>query len=684
MAYDPERQQIVAFGGGSFEPPPTAFDIWIYRAGQGWTNMPNPNAAVPRLFGQAMTFDPVRRRVVMAGGRIPQQEERLANVWSFDGTTWQPEPSLPEPRASGTLVYDRARNRLVYHGGELGDTSVNVRGTVFELPDGAARWLRAPVSGRIASPVVEGQVATFFPSIGEMITTAGLPATLDSTETLRWNGARWARIDAPVTPGPRCFHSAARARDRSSTWLSGGCRLTNCEIAASSTWLWTDREWRRLGSNVSPPAVSNGLMVSGFRPGSALLLGGRIRALEFNRDGFEVDETGWRRTSSGRVFEAAGGVLFEALDRVVFFGGNDPAQVFDDLYTWDAEQAPMPLPAMGTGPQARSSFMTVYESARASMLVHGGITQQGETRPTLGDTWRLERDGDGVRWTQISDGFLRAGAAMVYDPVRDRTLVIGGGDDRVFSADAFELVDDVWRPLLLDGAVPSARLGAAAFYDPELSSVVLYGGSSSAVPRQVLPCAGDTWILPVPAEARPALSATFQFGVAEVDRRDVSGLRLTGVVGGRGYALTVPGTGAAQSGVRVEGWSHLASAWVSVAELDADLDAPDDLDVFVSGVQARDLVAGDGRVHLRLVPRSGVGSGASAPAVAAADLEIIVEYDDRASDNATCGNGRLEAFAAEVCDDGNTVPGDGCSPSCFFEDGFVCTRADPSVCRPLP
>jgi len=36
----------------------------------------------------------------------------------------------------------------------------------------------------------------------------------------------------------------------------------------------------------------------------------------------------------------------------------------------------------------------------------------------------------------------------------------------------------------------------------------------------------------------------------------------------------------------------------------------------------------------------------------------------------TCGNGQLDA--AEVCDDGNTIPGDGCDDACLVEECFEC------------
>lgn len=44
-----------------------------------------------------------------------------------------------------------------------------------------------------------------------------------------------------------------------------------------------------------------------------------------------------------------------------------------------------------------------------------------------------------------------------------------------------------------------------------------------------------------------------------------------------------------------------------------------------------------------------------------------------------CGNGKLDAEAGELCDDGNRVAGDGCSASCLIEKGWLCTTEDGSL-----
>ena len=46
---------------------------------------------------------------------------------------------------------------------------------------------------------------------------------------------------------------------------------------------------------------------------------------------------------------------------------------------------------------------------------------------------------------------------------------------------------------------------------------------------------------------------------------------------------------------------------------------------------------------------------------------------------AECGDGVIEE--SEACDDLNTAPDDGCSPTCQLEEGWECSQ-EPSVCVP--
>jgi fibro-slime domain-containing protein len=107
-------------------------------------------------------------------------------------------------------------------------------------------------------------------------------------------------------------------------------------------------------------------------------------------------------------------------------------------------------------------------------------------------------------------------------------------------------------------------------------------------------------------------------------------------------------------------------------------------------------------------PTSTMGSGgvdAALPDASAGDAPLFQFYDAGQADANEGGNGLADAACdgdvctqapvaicgdgvingTELCDDGNAVAGDGCSPSCRLEPGFACTRQmtmPNSVCHP--
>jgi cysteine-rich repeat protein len=50
---------------------------------------------------------------------------------------------------------------------------------------------------------------------------------------------------------------------------------------------------------------------------------------------------------------------------------------------------------------------------------------------------------------------------------------------------------------------------------------------------------------------------------------------------------------------------------------------------------------------------------------------VCVKLDDERV-KLFCGNGKVEREYGEVCDDGNSVSGDGCSQNCKVENGWAC------------
>ena len=74
MAYDAERGVTVLFGGDTC--------LWD---GASWTRVTTPRAPVSRSV-HAIAYDPVRQRVVLHGGSLGQ--ERAADTWEWDGAAW--------------------------------------------------------------------------------------------------------------------------------------------------------------------------------------------------------------------------------------------------------------------------------------------------------------------------------------------------------------------------------------------------------------------------------------------------------------------------------------------------------------------------------------------------------------------------------------------------------------------
>ena len=115
MAYDPEREIVVVFGGfqGGFD---YLGDTWEWDGTQ-WTEMNPSNKPTDRL-GSRMIYFLDLSRIVLFGG-YDESLTRRNDTWAWDGTEWtEIDCSVsPEPRNSFGCVYDSHRNVMVIFGG---------------------------------------------------------------------------------------------------------------------------------------------------------------------------------------------------------------------------------------------------------------------------------------------------------------------------------------------------------------------------------------------------------------------------------------------------------------------------------------------------------------------------------------------------------------------------------------
>jgi len=128
MTYDPIRRRVLLFGGNG-----PSGETWTWD-GKSWREV--KPAVTPGRFNSVMAYDEARQQVLRFGGW--NGKTRIDDTWSFDGTVWQQlNVAGPEARNHSALVYDAKRRRLVLFGGHDGE---RVFGDTWEW-DGS-KWLR--------------------------------------------------------------------------------------------------------------------------------------------------------------------------------------------------------------------------------------------------------------------------------------------------------------------------------------------------------------------------------------------------------------------------------------------------------------------------------------------------------------------------------------------------------------
>ena len=150
------------------------------------------------------------------------------------------------------------------------------------------------------------------------------------------------------------------------------------------------------------------------------------------------------------------------------------------------------LAPAGTPPSGRKNAGVVYDPVRDRLLVIGGTNASGN----LNDVWELSLAGSPT-WTQILPAGTPPGArfapGVVYDAARDRILIFGGsvsGSD--IRNDVWQLTlsgTPTWSALTPSGAPPAARYGLNAVYDPVRDRMIVFGGRNASTPFH------DTWEL---------------------------------------------------------------------------------------------------------------------------------------------------------------------------------------------
>lgn len=216
MAYDPERKNVVLFGGYDRGKKIWFPETWIWD-GAAWTKHAVPGPSPRR--SPAFAYNRGRRTVLLWGGlgENPDGTEKfLQDTWEWNGSEWkQIATDGPPPAYGSEIAYDHAARRLLFFGGN--DHSNNVYNHTWRwTKDG---WVKIETSG---GPAPRGGAQLHFNPRTQRVHLyggfspgeggRGLKVHLDEWS---WNGTAWEEIKDPTQPPlvfPKMVYDSARDR----------------------------------------------------------------------------------------------------------------------------------------------------------------------------------------------------------------------------------------------------------------------------------------------------------------------------------------------------------------------------------------------------------------------------------------------------------------------------------------
>jgi len=154
MAFDSSRNRIVMFGGSDPSAGGRTAETWEWD-GTNWTRMTPTVSPFERLW-HSMAFDPQRNRIILFGGDHfePYDLGETNDTWEWDGSQWTRDwtAAAPSVRAGQSMVYDSAIGRMVLFGGFNAGVSPNTYANdTWELGSGIVTPAGTPAASIDAS-----------------------------------------------------------------------------------------------------------------------------------------------------------------------------------------------------------------------------------------------------------------------------------------------------------------------------------------------------------------------------------------------------------------------------------------------------------------------------------------------------------------------------------------------------
>ncbi|HNZ53639.1 MAG TPA: lectin-like protein, partial [bacterium] len=212
------------------------------------------------------------------------------------------------------------------------------------------------------------------------------------------------------------------------------------------TWEWNGTVWKRL-SNADetwayPAAKTDYAVGYDESRGVTILHGGDLNANVLGET-WEWNGYGWKKLSTATTVYRAGHTLVYDTNsqKLLMFGGIDngaPTVHRNEVYEWSGTNWVLRPVLVGTAPSGRVYHSAAYDSVRNRMVIFGGRNSSGTILRQL-----YEWDNATQTWVYRNNSGPepRINAGMVYDPVKQRTIVFGGMNYNVSP----ETYGDTWE-----------------------------------------------------------------------------------------------------------------------------------------------------------------------------------------------------------------------------------------------
>lgn len=509
---------MITFGG---EPN----DYWVLNfATSQWLPIVPTGSGPSAIDEVKAAWDNKRHRVIV----VDLAREESAGVWALKldpAPHWSLITTLGTPpsfRGGMSVLYDSMRDRLLVHGGSNGYNEAY--GDLWQLPldetlPGALTWSEIVVPG-VLPPGRENHSAVLDVVRDRLVLFGGRegPYGMEFNDTwaLRLDGSSsWTRLPSLERwyLGQRLFHSAVFDSSGNRMLVYGGIienvpeyPIVHDDLVELSFGQPEDPETTGVWTDISPagetpgPLYGQSVILRSATQEMVLFAGAADYGTERHNEVWSFPLDGaphWSKPlpesgpPSERIRTAT--IYDPARQRMTLFGGwngnpyCDPLycslRIYADLWSLDLEgEAYWSRRTQGPTPAARAGHSLIYDPIRDRMLMFGGFSHSSSFY-FLDDLWSLALADPGS-WSSLSPAgsppSARSGHSAIYDPIRDRMIVFGGGGG-TYTNDLWQLSLGgplVWTQLSPAGTPPSARVGHVAVYDTFRDRMIVYGGSS--------------------------------------------------------------------------------------------------------------------------------------------------------------------------------------------------------------